>query len=575
VRVALAATRLPLAALAVALVLPAISRAGEPPNPNDPCSRAGRNTCGTLGVGFYGEGRYGIRWFGDFRGAVPGGGPAFCIDSRYWYASPAYRYRKAPGGGLRNRDREAVPAHRQRKLAYALWTFGRSARPNQQAAVALYAHAQMGDARPGELDPDLLDRKVAALHDRIAADAARYHGPYRIETSFSGDARVGESAPLTIRVLSAEGHALPRLRLRLAAEDGLTLPRAVRTDAEGVAHVPVLATVAARARLRIETAPVASTLPRIFRATTPAAAVNAQRLAAPASQRVTTTIALTARAAPRVSTVVSAPVVRPGSSIFDRIRVEGLGRTSARVRVELFGPFASRDAIECRGRPRWTRTIAVSGDGVVRSPAVRLTKAGFYTYRERVVGAPLVDAFTTECPLAVETSLVAPRILTGGGDPAAAAPAADPRTERPVRVRVPSVGIDAPVAPAGIDLRRGALGVPRDIRRAGWWKDGQAPGAASGAVLIAGHVDSARAGEGAFFSLHQAKRGAEVRVRTADGRELAYRVVSVRAHRKDALPTSVYASGGRPRLVLVTCGGPYDRATGRYRDNIVVTAVPV
>jgi hypothetical protein len=40
------------------------------------------------------------------------------------------------------------------------------------------------------------------------------------------------------------------------------------------------------------------------------------------------------------------------------------------------------------------------------------------------------------------------------------------------------------------------------------------------------------------------------------------------------LPTSVYSSAGRPRLVLVTCGGPFETGTGRYRDNIVLTAVP-
>ena len=27
-------------------------------------------------------------------------------------------------------------------------------------------------------------------------------------------------------------------------------------------------------------------------------------------------------------------------------------------------------------------------------------------------------------------------------------------------------------------------------------------------------------------------------------------------------------------LALVTCGGPYSEATGRYEDNIVVYAVP-
>jgi hypothetical protein len=44
---------------------------------------------------------------------------------------------------------------------------------------------------------------------------------------------------------------------------------------------------------------------------------------------------------------------------------------------------------------------------------------------------------------------------------------------------------------------------------------------------------------------------------------------------KRALPTGIWTREGSARLVLVTCGGPFDRATGRYRDTIVVTAVPV
>lgn len=33
--------------------------------------------------------------------------------------------------------------------------------------------------------------------------------------------------------------------------------------------------------------------------------------------------------------------------------------------------------------------------------------------------------------------------------------------------------------------------------------------------------------------------------------------------------------GGSPRLTLITCGGPFDAEARHYRDNIVVTAVPV
>jgi hypothetical protein len=41
-----------------------------------------------------------------------------------------------------------------------------------------------------------------------------------------------------------------------------------------------------------------------------------------------------------------------------------------------------------------------------------------------------------------------------------------------------------------------------------------------------------------------------------------------------ALPASIYSRTGPRRLVLVTCGGPFNQNIGHYRDNIVVTAVP-
>jgi LPXTG-site transpeptidase (sortase) family protein len=118
------------------------------------------------------------------------------------------------------------------------------------------------------------------------------------------------------------------------------------------------------------------------------------------------------------------------------------------------------------------------------------------------------------------------------------------------------------------------LGVPADIHRVGWWRDSRTPGSPHGAILIAGHRDSARAGTGAFFPLERARAGLQVGVQTADGRIRHYRITSVRSYPKNELPTSIFAAGGRNRLVLVTCGGPFDRTTGHYLRNIVVTATP-
>ena len=64
------------------------------------------------------------------------------------------------------------------------------------------------------------------------------------------------------------------------------------------------------------------------------------------------------------------------------------------------------------------------------------------------------------------------------------------------------------------------------------------------------------------------------RFTTRDGHTFAYKVTSVKTMLKADLPTDIYSRNGRPRLVLVTCGGPFDPAAGHYRDNVVVTAVP-
>jgi sortase family protein len=550
---------------------PSQSVAAAPPNRDDPCSRAGRDVCGTLGVGYHKSYRYGVRWFGDFRGAIPGEARAFCIDLGFWYASRAYRYRQSTSAALRNRDGELVPVANRQKIAYAVWDYGRSAIADQQAAVMLYVHALMGDARPGELDPRALNGAVVSLYRRVAQDSARYHGPYRIETRVGRALAVGRPALATIRVLSAPGFALPHARLTVTARGADGIPQLVQTDGTGVARVQ-LTPNAAVLRLSVAATGLASPLPRVFRATTAAAAANAQRLVVPTSRRVGTTVSRRVR--PALTTTVSSEIVRPGSPIFDLVTVRAIARPGESVEVRLFGPFGSRSEIDCARRPYWRGRIMVDRHGQLRSAAVTLARAGFYTFRERLVGSGMTRESTTACGRASATALAAPRIVAGGGDRLGDTRAAGAGVAAPTRVRVATVAVDAPVAPARIDPAHGVLALPANLERAGWWRDGMAPGARSGAILIAGHVDSAHAGPGAFFKLHRTKPGDRVEVVTAGGSIYVYRVTSLRTYLKRALPTSLYSSTGRPRLVLVTCGGPFDRASGHYRDNIVVTAVP-
>jgi hypothetical protein len=915
-----------LTSLLVAVVLaPAAARAAEPPNQNDPCSRGGRDSCHTTGLGSYETYRYGVRWFGDYRGAVPSvKGPTFCLDLRFWYPSSAFRYaRLASADGLENRAGETVAAADLAKMSYAIWRFGDSGRRSGQQAVMLYVHQLMGDGAPGEVNPAALGPVVQSAYRRVARDAARYAGPYRLETSLpSGSSAlpVRRKTTLTARVVAASGAAVPDVKLELQIAGAGAVPQSVRTGADGVARIPITPTDAkGGVRGAIRSQLVAAPSPAIYAPRRADAARNGQRLAGPATTRATADVAYAvapaqiavtttatpatltvgdasrdavsisgafggwradvdvrlygpartrdaidctgapaaettyttgagasmtpvlrpaltgwyayqlvipdsddvlglttacgeasellkveaqptvrtqistsvadagaavtdtalvaglggetvtvnaslygpygapdkitcaqppvwtgsfeasadgsyvtapftltvpgyytyresiaasefvrpvetpcaetaettivrgrpqittqvsaqetapgasitdsvvvgglgalsapvkvelwgpfetteaircdgtplatstltatgdatytsapttldragyytyresidataayagaatpcgevsettfARATPAVTTVASSQGVRPGARIFDRIRVTGLGKTPAQVEVRLFGPFASRAAMTCGGTPLWKGTVPVSGDGEFRSPQVRVPRAGFYTYRERIVGTPTVAGVETGCGEEAETSLARPLILTGRGDPVtlaapatlAAAAAAPSAASDPVHVRLARLGIDADVYGADIDTRLGVLDVPQDIDRVGWWRDGAAPGASTGTILLAGHVDSAKRGAGAFYALKGARRGDTVTVRSDGGTTRSYRVTSMRRVRKAALPAGIFTRGGERRLVLVTCGGPFDAARGRYRDNVIVTAVP-
>ena len=155
---------------------------------------------------------------------------------------------------------------------------------------------------------------------------------------------------------------------------------------------------------------------------------------------------------------------------------------------------------------------------------------------------------------------------------------ADPVATRavpaPVRLVLPSVGIDAPVDPVGVGSG-GLMQLPDEVRRVGWYRYGPAPGDAAGAAVLAGHVDSWDQGLGALGRLRNLEPGQTFEVRSATGRLSHWRVVTRRLVVKQQLPLGqLFTRTGPPRLVLLTCGGPFDERLRSYRDNLVVVAEP-
>jgi len=145
----------------------------------------------------------------------------------------------------------------------------------------------------------------------------------------------------------------------------------------------------------------------------------------------------------------------------------------------------------------------------------------------------------------------------------------------PVQVVIPAINVNTDVLPVGLDKAR-ALAIPEDITKVGWYKLGVPPGADVGSAVLVAHRDGRVQGHGVFYNLGQLSVGDKVLVKTADGSDLRYKVVSRELISKKRLPLEeLFAIDGPARLTLISCGGYYDRNNGGYQDNVVVTAIPV
>lgn len=149
-------------------------------------------------------------------------------------------------------------------------------------------------------------------------------------------------------------------------------------------------------------------------------------------------------------------------------------------------------------------------------------------------------------------------------------------TAAPVRLSIPALGVDAEVVPAGALRSTGEMEVPDDVRTVGWYRHGPSPGSTQGSAVLTAHVDSRRQGPGVFFELASLPEGAEITVELADGTTAEYVASSKQRYDKTVLPSGdLFDREGPHRLVLITCGGPFDATARSYRDNVVVIAEPV
>lgn len=145
---------------------------------------------------------------------------------------------------------------------------------------------------------------------------------------------------------------------------------------------------------------------------------------------------------------------------------------------------------------------------------------------------------------------------------------------QPSSIKIPELDIRGSVQPVGFSAP-GTMQVPADISVVGWFDRSAFPIGERGHTVLVGHRDGVDDPNGIFRRLGDVRRGDRVIVRDLAGRRVRYEVESV-----DVLGTKEFADRAAQlfsvtashRLVLLSCGGVFDRSRGGYQATVVVIA---
>ncbi len=271
----------------------------------------------------------------------------------------------------------------------------------------------------------------------------------------------------------------------------------------------------------------------------------------------------------------------PGQPFHDRIHVRGLvGGHGATAVAHLYGPFTSRAAVTCAAGFRVrTKTLHVN-NGWNRTPSVRITTPGVYTWRVTLLADSANRSATHPCGQVVETTevakppFVAPIINSGFSG---TIDSRDSLARRPstISIQIPAMRVHAEVRREGIIGRQMTL--PGDVSEVGWLRKSAGLGDQIGTAVIAGHVSDRHDHPGALFHLSRAHAGQQVTVTQAGTRHRFTIVRKATFDRRRPLPHRYFDTTGRHRLVLISCTAKVVSPSGRfhYTRYIVVVAKEV
>lgn len=141
--------------------------------------------------------------------------------------------------------------------------------------------------------------------------------------------------------------------------------------------------------------------------------------------------------------------------------------------------------------------------------------------------------------------------------------------DHPVRLKIPSIDIDAYVQEVGITAA-GNMATPNNFNDVGWYKYGTLPGF-KGSAVIAGHVDNGLGLPGVFTDLADLQLGDDIYVLDKGSEELRFRVVGIQEYPYTLVPREIlFSRDDTERLNLITCGGTWVPGERTYDRRLIV-----
>jgi LPXTG-site transpeptidase (sortase) family protein len=140
-------------------------------------------------------------------------------------------------------------------------------------------------------------------------------------------------------------------------------------------------------------------------------------------------------------------------------------------------------------------------------------------------------------------------------------------TEAPIRIQIPSIGVDAVVGPVGL-TKLNTMDVPKKPMDTGWFKLGPIPGE-KGSAVIAGHRGF-RNEPAIFDNLHKIKIGDEVMIKDEKGEERIFIVRKMQTYGAKEQVADVWIKDDSEYLNLITCSGRWNPFTRTSDERLVV-----